>query len=55
MSCLRCFCLFTYSVCSSLYEGSCLVYVVFACFRIVSAVRCRRDHVLFTLFLLVYV
>ena len=55
MSCLRCFCLFTYSVSSSLQEGSCLVYVVFACLRIVSPVLCRRDHVLFTLFLLVYV
>ena len=55
MSCLRCFCLFTYSVSSSLQEGSCLVYVGFACLRIVSPVLCRRDHVLFTLFLLVYV
>ena len=55
MSCLRCFCLFTYSVSSSLQEGSCLVYVVFACLRIVSPVLCRRDHVLFTLFLFVYV
>ena len=55
MSCLRCFCLFTYSVSSSLQEGSCLAYVVFACLRIVSPVLCRRDHVLFTLFLFVYV
>ena len=55
MTCLRWFCLFTYSVSSSLQEGSCLVYVVFACLRIVSPVLCRRDHVLFTLFLLVYV
>ena len=55
MSCLRCFCLFTYSVSSSLYEGSCLAYVVFASLRIVSPVLCRRDHVLFTLFLFVYV
>ena len=55
MSCLRCFCLFTYSVSSSLYEGSCLAYDVFACLRIVSPVLCRRDHVLFTLFLFVYV
>ena len=55
MSCLRCFCLFTYSVSSSLYEGSCLAYVVFASLRIVSLVLCRRDHVLFTLFLFVYV
>ena len=55
MSCLRCFCLFTYSVSSSLQEGSCLAYVVFACLRIVSPVLCRKDHVLFTLFLFVYV
>ena len=55
MSCLRWFCLFTYSVSSSLQEGSCLVYVVFACLRIVSPVLCRRDHVLFTQFLFVYV
>jgi hypothetical protein len=55
MSCLSCFCLFTYSVSSSLKEGSCLVYVVLACLRIVSPVLCRRNHVLFTLFLFVYV
>jgi hypothetical protein len=55
MSCLRCFCLFTYSVSSSLYEVSCLVYVGFVCLRTVSPVLCRRDHVLFTLFLFVYV
>ena len=55
MSCLRCFCLFTYSVSSSLQEGSCLVYVCFVCLRIVSPVLCKRDHVLFTLFLFVYV
>ena len=55
MSCLRCVCLFTYSVSSSLQEGSCLVYVVFVCLRIVSPVLCRRDHVLFTLVLFVYI
>ena len=55
MSCLRCVCLFTCSVSSSLQEGSCLVYVVFVCLRIVSPVLCRRDHVLFTLVLFVYI
>jgi hypothetical protein len=31
MSCLPWFCLFAYSFSSSLWEGSCLVYVVFLC------------------------
>ena len=55
MSCLRWFCLFTYSVSSSLQEGSCLFYVGFVCFHTVSPVLCRRDHVLFTLVLFAYV